>query len=53
MSKQEKEAMREGFEKCLNKIEQQRKVIEKLVAYLHRELGTQAAQELIDELNEK
>jgi len=52
MEKKEREAMREGFDLCMTEILRQREVIGKLVSYLHVELGTQAAQELLKDLKD-
>ena len=53
MDREEKEAMREGFDKCMTEILRQREVIAKLIGYLHRELGTQAATELLNDIKSK
>lgn len=50
MDEEEIEAMRKGLDKCMTEILRQKLVIGKLISYLHQELGTAAATELLEYL---
>ncbi len=53
MNDKEKENVRHVLEKCLDRIKSLEKTTGTLISYLHRELGTEAATELLDMLNVK
>ncbi|WP_299073256.1 hypothetical protein [uncultured Paraglaciecola sp.] len=53
MTKDEKEAMRDGFNLCLTKIEQQKIVIGTLISWLARELGEHNVKALIADLEKE
>ena len=50
MNKEEKQAMKEGFDLCLTRILALEVVTEKLIGCLHRELGTKLASDLLNEI---